>query len=570
MAVEADETTPLGRGRAANSPRTTYQSITKVPAKQAGSHVVADEENVPKLSPAKPAVEVLTSVRSVITVLLLGEFISNADSTLVMTAIARITSEFNQLQGAAWLSVGYTLGLCAAQPMYGRLSDIYGRKPLLLGSYFFLALGCVVCGLATDLWIVILGRALSGIGGAGVMTMSSIIITGRLLDMTVTLNLTQADIVSKREVAKWRAYVNVSMTLGRSIGGPVGGVLTDTIGWRWAFLLQAPLLGLAALLVTLQLKLARQAPTDAGTNGAKIGRIDFRGGALLAISITTIILLLDQGGKLFSWKSLATVALASSGVLTIALFVYTELYVAAEPIFDLRILRRPNVASGYLTNAFQIAAQVGMMFTVPLYFQVTARASNTAAGAHLIPAVLGNTVGGLSAGMFIRRTGNYKPILVVAGLVACITYLLQYVRWNGETGPWESLYIVFGGIGSGSCSSASFVSMTAFLEPHEIAMATAGFLLLLNLALTAGVTTNYTVLGAEFKRQLQHRLHGPDAHKIIKHALSSIAYIVGLTGTVRETVVSCYVAGLKHVYLVSLICSALASVAALTAKNHRL
>jgi hypothetical protein len=144
MAVTTDETTPLNRGNVISD--SAYHTITADPAKQATStsDVIADEENVALQSPAKLAVEVLASIRSIITVLLLGEFISNADSFIIITATARITSEFNQLQGAAWLSTGYTLGVCAAQPMYGKLSDIFGRKPLLLWSYFFLALGCVI------------------------------------------------------------------------------------------------------------------------------------------------------------------------------------------------------------------------------------------------------------------------------------------------------------------------------------------------------------------------------------------------------------------------------------------
>lgn len=234
----------------------------------------------------------------------------------------------------------------------------------------------------------------------------------------------------------------------------------------------------------------------------------------MATSIAATILLLDQGGKAFPWASLPALVLVSSGVLTLALFVYTELYVAPEPIFKLQILRRPNVAASYLVSSFQVAAQVGMMFTVPLYFQVSDRASSTVAGAHMIPAVAGNAIGGLTAGSYIRRTGNYKSILVAAGLIACISYLMQFLRWNGDTGFWESLYIVFGGLGSGSASAAAFVSMAAFLEPSEMAMATGGYSLLLNFALTAGITSNYTLLSSEFRRQLQRRLQGEGAHKV--------------------------------------------------------
>ncbi|OJJ43640.1 hypothetical protein ASPZODRAFT_136092 [Penicilliopsis zonata CBS 506.65] len=473
-----------------------------------------------------------------------------------MAATGPISSEFDRLQDANWLSTAYTLGLCAAQPMYGKLSDIYGRKPLLLASYFFLAFGCVICGVASLMSVMILGRVISGIGGAGVMAMSSIIIT---------------DIVPKREVATWRAYVNISMTLGRSIGGPLGGWLTDTIGWRWLFLLQAPMMAIAALLVIFLLQLTRPRITPlSGDNSSSIRRVDFLGTALLATSIVGITLLFDRGGQAFPWISLSALALASIALVTLATFVYVETYVALEPIFDLRILRRPNVVSSYLIGSLQICAQIGMMFTVPLYFQVTESASATVAGAHLIPAVIGNTIGGLMAGAFIRRTGQYKPVVVMAGFVASIAYVLLYLRWNGHTGFWESLYIFPGGMGTAFASAAAFVTMTSFLEPEEVAMATGGYILLFSFALTAGVTAANTVLGLEFKRQMELKLSGPGAQKIIQRAMSDTQYIAGLKGHVRQIVVGSYIAGLKHTYIISFACSILASIIGLAVRNHRL
>ncbi|KAJ5337246.1 Vacuolar membrane amino acid uptake transporter [Penicillium brevicompactum] len=520
------------------------------PIEQRSEQDVHDEESPLLARSETPKVKPVTGVATIIAVLLLGEFISNADGTLVIAAAGRISSEFNRLRDASWLSTGYTLGLCAAQPMYGKLSDIYGRKPLLLLSYLLFAVGCILSGIASQMNLVILGRAISGMGGAGTMTISSIIIT---------------DIVPKREVASWRAYVNIAMTLGRSLGGPVGGWLSDTIGWRWLFILQAPFLALAAVLVIVKLDVAEQVEKD-----NKLAKVDFLGTGLLGSSIVALTLLLDQGGKSFAWNSRWSALFGGGGVGLLIAFVLVEAYVAREPIFNLRILRRTNVSAAYIIGALQITAQLGMLFSVPLYFQVTQRASNTASGGHMIPAVVGNTVGGLMAGIFIRRTGHFKVLLVLAGLVAAVSYGLLYLRWNGDTGFWESLFIFPGGFGTGVASASAFVAMTAMLPAEEVAMATAGFMLLVGFSMTAGVTTSNTVLGLEFQKQLKDKLHGPGADTIIQRAMADTGYIASLTGHVREIVVGCYVAGLKHTYLVSLACSLLASFTGLFIAHHQI
>jgi hypothetical protein len=241
-------------------------------------------------------------------------------------------------------------------------------------------------------------------------------------------------------------------------------------------------------------------------NSPSIRRVDFLGTAMLATAITAIILLFDRGGQSFSWTSGFSIALATTGILAFAAFVYVESYVAPEPIFDLRILQRRNVVSSYLIGGLQISAQVGMMFTVPLYFQVVMGQTPTSAGAHLVPAVLGNTVGGVLAGLFIRKTGRYKPVLIIAGLFASVSYVLQFLFWNGHTGFWESLYIIPGGMGTAFASAATFVTMTSFLKSGESAMATSGYILFNTFAITAGVTATNTVLSVTFKHHMQRGL----------------------------------------------------------------
>jgi hypothetical protein len=158
------------------------------------------------------------SVVGVLIVILIGTFVANIDATFVITTHGTIATEFLRFPDASWVLSCYTLAMCATQPLYGKLSNIYGRRSVLAVSYSLFALGCLICGTAVTYHMVLLGRVLSGFGGAGMAVLASILIT---------------DLVPLRQVASWRSYLNVFATTGRSIGGPVGGFLADTIGWRW-------------------------------------------------------------------------------------------------------------------------------------------------------------------------------------------------------------------------------------------------------------------------------------------------------------------------------------------------
>ena len=150
--------------------------------------------------------------------LLLGVFVSQTDQSFVMATYGAVSSEFNDLHSGSWLMSAYILAQCVAQPLYGKLSDIYGRKSCLQGAYTLFAVGTAMSGLGRSIGEVIVGRAVQGCGGAGMVSMVSIII---------------ADLVPLHEVAQMWSYVNILQTTGRSCGGFIGGVLTQTLGWRW-------------------------------------------------------------------------------------------------------------------------------------------------------------------------------------------------------------------------------------------------------------------------------------------------------------------------------------------------
>jgi predicted MFS family arabinose efflux permease len=260
------------------------------------------------------------------------------------------------------------------------------------------------------------------------------------------------------------------------------------------------------------------------TAKSKWARIDFIGMFFLSISVTSIVLLLDLGGRKLPWLSPWTIGLGVAAIIFLVVFILVEAYVAKEPIFSLYIIRKPNVLASYLVMTLQLIAQVGMMYTIPLYFQITSRASASDAGAHLVPAVVGNALAGLTAGQIIKRTGRYKALIVSAGLIACVTYILLLFFWNGVTNFWESLYIIPGGFGTGLAQAGVFVGMTSELEPHEIAMATGGLFLFTNFGVSTSITATNAALEIEFRKQLEQNLTGDGAAKVRWTRLETVTH----------------------------------------------
>ena len=308
---------------------------------------------------------------------------------------------------------------------------------------------------------------------------------------------------------------------------------------------------------------------NADTTRGKFKRIDFLGMICLALSTSAIVLLLDTGGSKFPWTSPISLSLSGTAIVFFIAFLLVEAYVAPEPLFTLRILRQPNVLPSYLFMTLQGVAQVSMMYCIPLYFQVTASASATIAGAHLVPAVVGNAIAGLLTGATIKRTGRFKLLAVSAGFVGSITYILIFFRWNGHTGFWESFDIVPGGVGMGMAQASAFVSMTSLLGREYMAMATGGLFLFTNLGISSGITVSNAALDAGFRRALEQEFTGEGAaevclffffffnsfslltstlYQFIDKVTSNVRNIDNLKGHVKEIVISCYARGLKRTH----------------------
>lgn len=304
-----------------------------------------DEESLPPSSPPP------SSILPVILVLLIGVFISNADTSLLLAIHPIIASEFNALHDSSWLLTSFGLAASTMQPIYGKLSDIYGRKALLLVAYALFGIGCGVVGIGQSMSQLILGRVVSGLGASGMTALVSILIT---------------DLVPLRDVAMWRSYVNIAATTGRSIGGPVGGWLADTVGWRWSFLGQSPAAGIAILLIAAVLPSRHATSNSNGAQsgeGGKLGRVDFTGAGFMMSTILCFLLPLQIGGDRVAWSHPLIFGLLGGACVFGAGFVVVEGRFAREPIIPLVLFRNRDVVLSTFVMIIQMVAQTAVCLT---------------------------------------------------------------------------------------------------------------------------------------------------------------------------------------------------------------
>ncbi|KAH9934029.1 MFS general substrate transporter [Epithele typhae] len=473
------------------------------------------------------------SIAAVMTPLILGIFLVAMDVTIVTSTYASIGSQFNQLQNTSWIATAYMLSMTTFQPLYGKLSDIFGRKACLLVAYTIFATGCLFCGLARNMTELVVARALAGVGGGGMSTVGSIIMS---------------DVATLRQRGTLQGFANIAFASGQAVGAPLGGLLVDRFSWRWAFLLQVPLMLLAILIVSIFLRLPSPPSSDLDFR-AKLARIDFAGSGALIVSIFTLLVGLDRGGNV-AWSDRLTIgALACAGVF-FALFALVELRWAREPFAPKRIVANQTLLASYLCNMFGSAAAVSTFFLASLYLQAVQHASASTVGLMLIPAIFGGVAGSLGAGLVMQATGKYY-VLTIVMFAVMLSGSLAVALVTGVV-PYSVTGLIYGTtatqLGYGSGLTSTLIALVANAGPEDQAIATASSYLFRSLGTVVGVSVGTTLTQDVLRSSLRKRLTGEDVDEIVRRVRESLAYIDELEPRMRQQVVSAYQDGLQAAF----------------------
>ena len=477
---------------------------------------------------------------------LTGMFLSALDQTIVSTSLPTIVGELGGLQHLSWVITAYLLTSTASMPLYGKLSDIYGRKLLFQAAIGIFLAGSLLSGAAQSMEQLIIFRGIQGIGAGGIMTMAQAII---------------GDIVSPRERGRYTGYMGGVFALSSVLGPLLGGLFTDHLSWRWVFYINLPIGGVALLVTAIVLRIPFE---------RKPHKIDYLGSMLMMSGISALLLVTTWGGNQYGWLSPTIIILGVFGGLSLLGFVLQEQR-APEPLLPLRLFREPVFAIGNLIGFVVGLAMFGALAFLPVYLQVVKGASATGSGLRLIPMMLGLIVASIISGRIISSTGRYRVYPIVGtAFVAAGLYLLSRLTVASSTIE-VSIYMLVLGIGVGLVMQVVVLAVQNSVDYPDLGVATAGANLFRSLGSAFGVAIFGSILNNKLDYHLQ-RLVSPDALNGISTAAltSSPAAIARLPDAVRAGVLESFALSLQTVFLWAIPVALIGFVAAWFLPEHPL
>jgi EmrB/QacA subfamily drug resistance transporter len=365
--------------------------------------------------------------------LALAMFLSALNQTVVATALPTIGRAFDDFENLSWVVIAYLLTSTVVAPLYGKLSDIYGRRGMMLVALGVFMAGSAACAAAPSMLMLILGRGLQGIGGGGIVPLAQSII---------------ADAVPPRERGYYQAYTGSVWIIAGAAGPVLGGVIAEHLHWSMIFWLNVPLGLAAAFLSHRQLKLV---PVH-----ERAHKIDVAGAALMMAAATVLLLALTWGGTRYPWFSQQIALLFGAAAVLTALFVWW-LQRAPEPFLPIAVMKNPVMRAGSLTSACSQGVAIGLTIFVPLYYELVHGLSASDSGVALIPIVIMTTPGSFLSGRCMLYLDRYKwaPMLML-GIAAMAVALLAVHPLS----PVWVVAVVTGLVGMGTGSSYPVVTVS--------------------------------------------------------------------------------------------------------------
>ncbi|OAL55788.1 hypothetical protein IQ07DRAFT_498789 [Pyrenochaeta sp. DS3sAY3a] len=434
--------------------------------------VNVQEEERPQRSKVKIALIMFSLAVAVLLVAL--------DITIVTTALPTISEEFRSASGYTWVGSAYLIAQSAATPIWGKVSDIFGRKPILLVTNAIFFIGSLIAGLSINIDMLIAARAIQGIGGGGLITL---------------VNIAISDLFAMRDRGAYFAVIGGVWAIASSLGPVVGGLFTQKVSWRWCFYINLPFDGVAFLIILFFLDL--HTPKTPLRKGLKA--VDWLGSLTMVGGTIMLLLGLEFGGITYPWDSATVLCLIVFAGVTIGIFFLIEWRVAPYPLMPLDLFsKRSNLAALGVCFLHSFVFISGNYF-LPLYFQAVLGATPILSGVYLLPTALSLSFLSAFTGVFIKKTGQYLPMIWFGMFMMTLGFGL-FIDFDVNT-SWAKIiiYQIIAGIGVGPNFQSPLIALQSLVPKRDIATATATFGFTRNLGSAISVVVGSVVFNNEMK-----------------------------------------------------------------------
>lgn len=480
------------------------------------------------------------------TALMLTMLLAALDQTIVSTALPRITSELNGLSQLSWVVTAYLLASTASTPIWGKISDLYGRKIMLQAAILIFLAGSLLAGASTSIGMLIVTRGIQGLGGGGLMVLVMAVI---------------ADIIPPRDRGRYTGLFGGVFALASVAGPLLGGFFVDNLTWRWIFYINIPL-GIAAFLViTTVLQVPRHRVNHV---------IDYLGAGVLVAGVSSLLLLFEWGGSRYEWGSVQIFGMALLTVLLLGSFVVRQLRVV-EPIVPMGLFRNPVFGVSSIIGFIVGLAMFGAIVFMPLFLQVVRGATPTAAGLQLIPMMVGLLTASIVSGRLISRMGRYKIFPIIGTALAAVGMFLLS-RIQVDTPYWQiAIALLVLGIGIGNVMQVLVIAVQNSVNPRDVGVATSGSTFFRSVGGTIGTALFGAILTSRLAQELTNSLPpGLASEADISSMTSAMSNIANLPPDIKPIVLESFTHALDTVFLAAVPILVVGFVFALMLKDVRL
>jgi EmrB/QacA subfamily drug resistance transporter len=426
--------------------------------------IVQDQNTAPGRTPLSEGEKNI-----IIAGVLLSMLLAALDQAIVAPAMPTIGAALGHASYLPWIVTGYLLTATAMAPLYGRISDVYGRRPTMYAAILIFLAGSLISALATNMLVLVVGRAVQGIGGGGLFALTQTVI---------------GDLVPPKERARYAAWISGTWAVA-SIAGPLlGGIFAEHLHWSLIFWINLPLGALAMLIINNPLKKLPVAARDHS--------IDGWGATVLVVATALLLLALNWGGSTYSWSSPQILGLLAASALSWALFAARLLH-AAEPLISLEVLSNRIVLAGTLSMFLLQAASIGLSVYLPVYLQAVLGLTAGESGMAMLGLLLGTVAGATTSGKLVPRFVHYKRIALI-GIAFGVICLGLFARLAGSASlTMVEVLTTLIGFGIGTSFPVATVSVQNAVDHAHLGVATGVLTFLRSLGGALGVAALGTI-----------------------------------------------------------------------------